>query len=199
VPPTRFPENQPRYNRFGEPLNEAAQEVEAAAPVRAGQFTGPTETATPRTVALRYGLDVARGTLNMLTLLPQAVRAVFSDLTPEEARNPATLTAALRYGPHAVEYVRQVAAQPTSAERGAGPAAPAAFLSGLNPLPLLGEHGLGSQHPYEVTSALGELGGMVIGGKALGEAVPLEQDDTEPAFLESTMPSVDVVPDARAA
>ncbi|HYL22508.1 MAG TPA: hypothetical protein VEU74_12155 [Gemmatimonadales bacterium] len=156
----RFPDIAPRFDRFGEPINDAGRDVEeaqGARPETAHELN--LEHLSPRTRALGFGVGLGRGALSVLSFLPQAVRAVFSDLTPEEARNPATLTAALRYGPHAVEYVRQVAAQPTAAERGQPGTGPDAFIAGLNPLPLLGR--VGMRDP----EAVGEVGGMVIGGK----------------------------------
>jgi len=166
----RFPEyaEPPRYDpHTSEPLNEAAREAEleeGAARTYAGERGRQQlrlDIESPRTRALGFGLGIGKGIAAVAALPFQAIKAVFADLTPEEARNPLTLAAATRYGPAAVEYVRSVAAQ----SQAPGPTETEAFVQGLNPLPFLQR--IGMRDP----EALGQLGGMYLGGRAAGEAM----------------------------
>lgn len=163
---TVIPDVTPRYAfaRGGAyPANEAARDLaEKDVPRESDNWS-------TRTRALGFGTSAGRGILSVLSFIPQALKATFSPMTPEEARNPYTQAGATRYGPAAVERVRQIAHEPTRDERllvtgqQQPPAEPVQFVQGLNPLPLA--QGLLERDPR----AFGSVAGMYAGGAMLGE------------------------------
>ena len=151
APPVPRPENQPRYDRFGEPLNDAARDEDLAAPVRSGDLAGPVMRPSTRTVALGEALGLGRFALGMADLFPGGIRAVF----PSEPRGTPSIRSA-RTGPPIGGYTAQPAGRP-------GPSDAETFLKGLNPFPTI-EKALEGD-PEAFGEALGALGGMCMGGQ----------------------------------
>lgn len=186
APRPRFPEypEPPRYDRFGEPQNDAAraEQSERAAVEFAktpGYLSPPYRTF--RTAALGEALGAGETALAGISLIPQALRTTFSDLSREEARNPLTLAGATRYGPKAVEAVRRAAEQP---EQPVGASPQAEFLRGLNPLPMV--EGALTGDPKSVGGLLTLLAGARTGSEAARRGAAAEP---RPAAA----PSIDAV------
>src|SRR2546421_789469 len=138
----QFPDISPRYDRLGEPMNEAARDIETA---RGGVATDTSSTAER---ARRFG----QGAVLSMGL-------PFQPLSPEEARAPATQAAATRYGPAAVQRVQRLAAQPGT-PAGDRPSL-ARRLFEASPLGIV--PGLLRREP----EAYGGLAGMVLQGEVL--------------------------------
>lgn len=226
VPPTnagRFPEfaEPPRYNQFGEPMNDAAreEETEAAGTRMVQAEPGGTPTRTFRTAALGEALGAGKAVLGAVEAPFQALGAAFARATPEEAQNPLIrgLAAARGGAPALADLDRAAAAPPTP-----GPSAQGTFLRSLNPLPAV-EAALELRDPEAVGGALamGTMGaagfakappgvGVVRGAAADPEAVQAfahlgldpataTPEDVQAAFREAAQRThPDVAPEVRA-